>query len=584
MNSMKIELNGVLITGRVDGTDNFEVTLRREDNFGRTARSFSTELVFFDDGYSILKAALIDPVNGFGLKVDVKIFDDCCSEPVFVGVIRGDAIDWCEPECSISSQVIEEQLSYNCIESKVLNTDLDRNERVDLLYCIEGRPKFIHIVLGILLSILGFVVSTVLLPFVVVILVIAALVYFVCSVVCVLPLTDCTQDDCDDSQSNPSNTVDLIQDLIDETVGLFDTCNRKHPSGILRDYIKRTCQDCNLQFQSSILNDPSSIYYNTVLWSAQVEKGVSNSITSTELIAENTPLETLQTLFDNILKPTFNADFAIVGNTLIFERKDYFNTTVQWIDAEQLLNDGRIAENKICFSWIDRERFAFGRFEYNLDALDIIGNEAKLRFNDIVEFNIPFSPTQSGQYNVSLPLSPARFRSDDVDNEGTIFEILEFFQGGLLNLIFGGQFTNQNNKSMLLNNHCGFNYKLLIWDGDDLEFGTVKNNYSDAFTGGPVFVDGANVDPDDRFNYPFWFKENNLNNLYSLFHYIDDPRNPSSTQFNFNFTFQFNCSDLSSFDWSKTIRLPKNGTIVNGRVKEVKINFINRTMSVNGIV
>lgn len=586
MTNMKIELNGVLITGRVDGTENFEVTLRREDNFGRTARSFSSELVFFDDGYQILKTNLIDPVNGYGLKVDVKIFDDCCSEPVFQGVIRGDAIDWCEPDCSITTQVIEEDLAYNCLQSKVIPREpLNMsNDFVNLLYCIEGRPKFLHIIGAILLSIIGFIVSTVLLPFVLVIILIAGFVYVICSIVCFLPLTDCTQDDCDDSQVNPANTVDLIQDLIDETVGFFDTCNRKHPSVLLRKYIEQGCQQCGLSFSSSILNNPSSIYYNTVLWAASVEKGVSNTIASPDLIAQNWPIETMETFLDNVLKPTFNGDYAIVGNTLVFERKDYFNSTTQWIDGEQLLTDGRIADNQICYSWIDRERWAFGRFEYNVDALDIIGNEAKLRFNDIVDFNVPYSPTQTGQLNVSLPLSPARFRSDDVDNEGTIFDILEVFQGGFLNLIFGAQFANQNKKAMLLNNHCGFNYKLLIWDGVNKEFSTVRNNYSDSFCGGAVIVDGQVVDPDDRFNYPFWFKENNANNLYSLFHYIDDPRNPTATQFNFNFTFQFDCSDLNAFDWSKTVRLPKNGSIVFGRVKEVKINFINRTMSVQGIV
>ena len=332
------------------------------------------------------------------------------------------------------------------------------------------------------------------------------------------------------------------------------------------------------------MTDPYSIYFNSVLWAASVEKGKPNQIISQDLIAENWPIETMETFLDNVMKPTFNADYALVGNTLVFERKDFFNTTTQWIDSEQLLNDSRIVDNQVCFSWIDRERWAFGRFEYNVDALDIIGNEAKLRFNDIVDFNVPYNPTQTGQLNVSLPLSPARFRSDDVDNEGTIFNILEAFQGGLLLLIFGGQFANQNKKSMLLNNHCGFNYKLLIWDGQDREFSIIKNDYSDTFTGGPVLVDGVNVDPDDRFNYPFWFKENNANNLYSLFHYIDDPRNPSASQFNFKFTFQFDCSDLTSFDWSKTIRLTKNGSVVFGRVREVKINFIDRTMSIQGIV
>jgi hypothetical protein len=331
------------------------------------------------------------------------------------------------------------------------------------------------------------------------------------------------------------------------------------------------------------LNDPASIYFNTLLWSAPVEKGILNSIPSGGLIEQNKPIETLQTLLDNVLKPTFNGDYQIVGNTLIFERRDFFQSTSTWIDAEQMLNNGNIIDNQICYSWIDRERYAFGRFEYSMDALDIIGNEAKLRFNDIVEWNIPYNITQSGQYQNILPISMARFRGDDVDNEGTIFDFLSIYQGGLINVFFGGIFSNDENQ-MMLNNHCGFNYKLLIWDGANMDSGKIVHEFDQSFTGGPVLVDGATIDDDDLFNYPFWFKEENTNNLYSLFHYIDDPRLPGTTQFNFNFSFPFSCQQLADFDFNKVVRLPKNGSIVYGRVKEVKINFINRTISVSGIV
>jgi hypothetical protein len=584
---MKILLNGALITGRVDGVNNFEITLRREDVAGKSARSFSSELTFYDDGYNIIKTQLINPSNGYGKKVDVKIYDDCCSEPVFEGYIRGDAIDWCEPACSVTANVVEIDDAYSCLESKpisLLNSALlsDR-DYVDVPYCIEHRPKFVQIVIAILLSLIGNILSAVLFPFLLLIILIAGIIYVICSIVCFLPLTDCTQDDCDDSQINPAVLLDTLEDAVEDTIGFFDTCNRKHPSGLLRQYIKTTCSFCGLNFQSSILNDPSSIYYNTLLWSAPVEKGVLNTTPFPDMIEANKPIETLQTLFDNILKPTFNGDYQIVGNTLIFERRDFFQSTTTWIDAEQLLNNGQIIDNQICYSWIDKERWAFGRFEYSMDALDIIGNEAKLRYNDIVEWNIPFNITQSGQYQNILPISMARFRGDDVDSEGTIYDILSFWQGGLLNIFFSGLFSAGGDE-MLLNNHCGFNYKLLIWDGVDMYNGKIKHYYDDAFTGGPVIVDGNPVDIDDRYNYPYWFKEDNTNNLYSLFHYIDDPRLPGTTQFDFSFTFPFTCGDLTNFDFNKVVRLPKNGTIVFGRVKEVKINFINRTMAVSGIV
>lgn len=584
MNSnMKITFNNSLLTGRIDGTETFEVTLRRNDDAGKTTRSFSSELTFYDDGYQSIKTLLIDDPFGFNKKIDVKIYDSCCSEPVFVGIIRGDSLDWCEPDCSVTANVIENERNYDCIESTPIKGQFIANP-VYVNYCLEGRPKWWHIVLGFLIALVGNLVSSLLLPFVIVILVISGLFFVICSIVCAIPFTPCDQDTCDDAGFSPNAIFDILLDSMSFLVGYFDTCNKKHPSGLVRQYMANLCGTCALNFQSSILTDPSSPYYNTLLFSATIEKGVNNQNFIDDMIVDNNPIETGQTFLDNLLKPTFNGDWQIVGNTLYFERKDFFMSNATWIDSETLMNEDRIVDRKICFSWIDDERFAFGRYEYVPDAIDIIGNEAMKRYSDIVEWNVPYNPIQKGQKVNTLPFSPARFRSDGVDGEGTIFEILSVLQGGLLNLIFGGQLTGGNTNSLLMNQHTAMNYKLLIWDGVDRENATIKHDYPNSFTGGPVVVDGETIPSSNLFNYPLWFKEGYTNNLYSNFHYIDNPRLPSARNFNFDFEFQFNCSDLTNFDFSKTVRIMQNGTAKNGQVKEVKINFINRTMSVSGIV
>ena len=152
-----------------------------------------------------------------------------------------------------------------------------------------------------------------------------------------------------------------------------------------------------------------------------------------------------------------------------------------------------------------------------------------------------------------------------------------------MNVFFGGALSDYTS-AMLVNDDTGFNYKLLIWDGASMTSGSVRDNYPDSFTGGPVIVNGNNVPPSARQNYPFWFKEHNANNLYTLFHYIDDPRNPTATQFQFDFSFEFSCSDLTNFDWSKTVRMYKNGSVVFGQITEVKLNFVTRLATVSGIV
>lgn len=587
MNSMKVTFNGTLITGRIDGMDTFDVTLRQNDASGQTARSFTSELTFYDDGYDLIKTLLIDSPTGFTNKIDVKIFDDCCSQAVFKGVIKGDSIDWCEPDCSATANIIEDTPQIDCVQSKVIDIDLinivgEPTKIVQINYCLEGRPKWWHVAIGFIIALISFLVSVILIPFIVVIMIISSVIYILCSIVCAIPFTDCNQNTCDSSQINPSNTWDLMEEGITELLAFFDTCNRKHPSGLVREYINHVCVQCGLTFQSSILNDPSSTYYNSVLFAAGVEKGNPENLPFPDLIAGNKPIETLETFLDNILKPVFNSEWRVSGNNLIFERKDYFFTTTQWIDTEMLLAQNRIVDNKICYSWIDRERWAFGRFEYQPDSIDIIGNEAMPRYNDIVDW---YSGTwQKGQYIDSLPIGAARFRSDGVDGEGTVFEIMGAIQGGFWALFFGANFLGSNNDALLMNQHTAMNYKLLLWDGVSDENSVIQHHFDESFTGGPVLVNGETIDASNLWNYPFWFKAENTNNLYSNFHFIDDPRVGSSQKFNFDFTFEFTCDDLTNFQFSKSIRLVQNGNVKFGQISEVKVNFINRTMTVSGIV
>lgn len=130
-----------------------------------------------------------------------------------------------------------------------------------------------------------------------------------------------------------------------------------------------------------------------------------------------------------------------------------------------------------------------------------------------------------------------------------------------------------------MNQHTAFNYKFLIYDPLSGTEGEIRHNYPDAYTGGPV-----GVDVDKRFNYPFWFREGRAGNLYSFYHYIDDPRLPSSLQFDFTFTFKYNCSQLADFSFDKTIRLVKGGAVVFGKVNELQVDHTKKTITVNGEV
>lgn len=584
---MKIELNNTLITGRVDGLEDIQLTIRQQDEEGRIAKSFSSELEFWDDGFTILKTNLIDNPNGFAAEVTVKIWDECCvGDPIFEGVIKGDAIDWCEPGCSIRANVVENSPEVNCIRSTLIwdnHAGFLSQPRIPIRYCLETRPEFFQFVivfLAFIVNIIFFVILLALIPVIFIIISIIGAICLVISAIC--SIFGCSVPNCNTSLTNPVSAINDIISAFNDLNESIIACGRFHPSAFLRDYISNVCSKCGLTWSSSILNNPASAYWNTVVLTAQVKKGRKKNDTNFTLITENLPVATLSTLLEDYIVTTFNADWRIVGSTLFIERKDFFASTTTWVDTEQIHNQGDLVDDQICYSWIDKERFAFGRFEYQPDAQEYIGNEAKERYNDIIDFNVPYNPAQSGELIRSLPLSPARHRDDGIDLD--VYSFFESALGGVINAIFFGAFGTYK-KSLLTNHHTAFNFKFLIWDpSSGTTNSTVKNYYPNSVTGGPVIVNGNVVPDDERFNYPFWFHEQNPGNLYTNFHYIDDPRIPGSQQFNFEFEFKFNCTQFNDFSFDKVVKLIKNGGIVNGIPRELTVDFRKRTIKVKGIV
>jgi len=229
-----IEIDGNLITGRIDGTENFSVTIRRADEAGRLSKSFSSELTFYDDGYNYIKTNLIDDPNGFSKSVKVKVYDDCCREAVFEGIIKGDSLDWCEPGCYVTANLVEDESVVNCVRSTIIwdNFDgfLNKSQPV-VRYCIEMRPNFIQYILIGLAFQLNLIFFSVLLAIIPAIFVIFGIIYLVCNLIATIcrgisirfrilgrtvtirigPF--CDPPDCEDGFTNPINVINQIIDI-----------------------------------------------------------------------------------------------------------------------------------------------------------------------------------------------------------------------------------------------------------------------------------------------------------------------------------------------------------------------------------
>ena len=585
--NMKIEFNGALITGRIDGLESFKVTIENKTDDNRIAKQFSSELTFYDDGYDLIKANLIDDPNGFTNKIDVKIYDDCCKEAVFEGVIRGDSIDWCDPICSVTANIIQEEEAINCVKSTLIWDNhagfLNQNHPA-IRYCLELRPAFIQVLILWLAFILNTVILAVIIPMIAVIFVIFGIIYIICSIISAIAsvIPGVSGPDCNDGWTNPINVINNILDAFDNLQDQLIGCGRFHPSPYVRDYIQNACSKCGLTFQSSILNDPASIYYNLAYMSAEVEKGRKQTSTNYKLIEGNEPLFTLELFLSDVVAPLFAAKWEVANGVLILEREDFFQNTGTWVNSFDLDQDDRLVDGVVCYNWIDEDRAAFGRFEYTKDGQEYIGNEASPRFNDIVDWNNPPNSMQSGEYKFITPTAPSRFRDDDIEQD--VYSYFATALGGVINAAFGGAFS-ESQFFLLMNQHTTFAGKFLILEDSTAQStNLVRRNYSNAFAGGNVQEDGVTIASDARFNYPLWFKEENENNLYSLFHYIRNPRDPGAQNFEFEFEFVFTCSEYQSFDFTKSVEIVKSQQVLNGVVQKIEVDFVKRLIKVNGIV
>jgi hypothetical protein len=547
-----IELNGERIYDLVGGLKSVSVSQDADNEGGTPPRKFSKEMKFFGRAKEIVFEELIDVENGANKEISFSLYDDCCSSPNggpyvhFVGVIRGDNVDWCDGDCHVSATASEDTSQIDCLESTVIydNTfGFQSKEHPRINYCLEFRPGIMHD----LFIILGFSVLMIFQPFRLLVLGFDLLIRLVDAIPGVKfkePL-----------KGGFSAELTDVNDMIKEAI---TGCGRQHPSPLIRDYLENVCKVCGLSYNSSILTDPASDYYNTVMLNAPVEKGDRKNSNFKE---ENAPIFS-GTDYLGLINQVFNTQYIIENGTVLQERRDHLkNLLGTWIDYNKIKAEGRLKKN-LCNTWNGDEKPSFARFEYSQDATDWVGNEAKNYYNDIVEWNKPYSSAQKGSKQVLLPLSMPRFRNDGLDRD-----VLSFWDW----LPFIGPVLKGHDNALIMNNGTCFYPKFLIWDGESTE-----NSFVKKFDG--------------KYNWPLTFSEENNakgtvqstrkpnTNLYPRFWEIDNPRTSETQGFDWSFEFYYTCEELRTYNINKSVKLPKG----DGAIKSFEVRIEEQTIKVSG--
>lgn len=595
--------------------DKSAITIRRDDEDGNLAYSFSGEIVFQRSAYQYLYQKLIIGEDGiFGqascAQVNVKVYDDCCKitdvdgqivdKEVFNGKIMGDAIEFCDGNCEITTNIMASD-DYTEIVTCLKSTYVYQNDFVYedgkrfqqrehpfIRYCIAMQPTFIHD----LFFILGIGVVAGLVPVLAIVGTIVTTINVVIAGINVIPGVNIPYIGGDIS------FFDDVFTILDFVNKYIMGCGNGHPAPFVRDYVRNVCEICGLQFKSSILNNPDSAYYNVMRLDAPVSKGTENY---TSFIWDNKPLLTGHD-FMAWLCLVFDGKFKIVDRDLIFEHRSYFKNTEVWLDLSAgVIDEGNII--KVCYKYPNKPKPAFGQFQITQDGMDWVGNEAKVFYEDIVAWGEPIEkyPCFEGIDKRILPFGPARFRFDGISRDVPSFwSNFVLAMGGpflipLYNLLKDEKYKN----ALYLPQEKCFEPKLLIWDGFSelreakvlrfpVEFASWLENPLFVSPSGGVYLHPIGTD-DLLYNHPMWVnagigsqsRDVNTNetpirkpyfpvNLYTKFWYWEDSRRQATAGFQYTAEIiRTGCDELDGLSFEKVVLLPHGQT---GSIQEVTIS------------
>jgi hypothetical protein len=568
---LHIKINGTPIQGRIEGLEDFTLNYSRDSETGRTQKSYTNQLKFYDDGFAIIYPLMVANPNGLNQSATVEVWDDCCNAPVYRDlIIRGDMVDFCANDCFVTCRLTRQDpddLIYQCLNKYEISSNKNGyfNQPPSgqpkfplVVYCNELRPNWLMAYLIVLGIFLGFVYKSIFITLFGLIVSISLILIGICASLKAIEKFinwfvpgnpfDCTPPVCDQILQDPTFLLNELKEIYDLLIQNFIGCGRKHPTPLYRQYIENACQICGInQFNSSILNDPNSEYYNALYFNAPADAGDRQSV---GYISENRPTAIISSWLDTIAKD-FNARWWISQNQLYFERKDFFLSQPVIYDAVVNASTGDILEG-VCFTYNEGKLFSSIKVEALMDALDDVGNEDRNRYT--VYFDYGSNPNWEGANKKALSYSPARFRDDGVE-----FDVLSFFGNSkFVNFLFGGQLTGTD-QYLLMSKGTASNPKMLIWDGQSYTDAIIRKY--NGVQNMPAMVNSGQSD------------------LYDKFHRIDDPNQNPFRFWNAEFTVRANCQLVQQLDVNRTVRLSTPyGAVVNARINQINANLGERTI------
>lgn len=610
--ALRIIMDGALID-REDHSnfDNAELVIQRSAEDGTQEFGFSAGVTFYGSAYNYIYDKLVLASNPQEAAIKVDIIDDCCNDRlIYQGELNTESLDWCADSCEITADIQERDLDaekLGCVEStRVWDNRLGFQQQPHPFFwhCTESRPLFVQDIIMIFTIHFTYFILPVFLVIgylITMVNIIITVINVVIGVINAIPGVP-NIDKIDRIGDGDISFFDDVAGWITEMNTRASGCKFGHPAPLVRSYIQNVCDICGVSFSSTILNTPfrddgtPNPYYNLCWLEAPVDKGKRDYTT---WIDDNKPLLTGSAMLEKLRKP-FYANWKIIDGVLYFETEDFFDVAGSWFDATNL-DDERIIE--LCFTYQKDTPPAFTTFQWTVDGVDWVGNEAKALYNDIVDWNPPGTVNKRlrGEQQWLIEFSPARFRSDGISRTipETYKDIAQLLGGSLLaDLLIDPKYDN----ALILPQDLTFIPKLLIWDGES-PFTRAKVIRTPG-AGGTVGIGPGGIFPgtfdntDYYYNYPMYVaaadnpavqvgevardaeigellvrKVYIPGNLFDNYLYKLDPKQELEAGYRFELRLNRDCKLLDEIDFEKTIKLPvPGGQTLNGTMSEVRIS------------
>lgn len=557
-----------------DGTD--------PDSLG-IDRNIASTIEPFGILHNYLRAWLIDNTYSSVNTVLVKITDIVCNKFMGYWLIKTDNLNWQNGgDCKLSISLIEYAPKTDCLKATTItdnsslsygwfpkNGIVPGNIHPKFAYCIDIKPAVLQNFIGVFAqSIVMFLWSMVI------------------GIVSILQVIQWVVNFFGLGWTPATDFENQFNSYLKDIMGGYLECERRHPSPFVRNYFINPCHVCGLTFESTILNDNSSIYYGLAHLQANVKKGVKAG-DAKDWIWDNAPLHNAIS-YAYSLKGLFNAKYGVKNGVFYFERKDYYPVGIVFdfsgADSARLLDF-------IQYSNTGEKKPATQNLEYALDAIDVSGNEARHRYNGAKGWNINNNPLLDGIDQIDVTdYAAARHTLDGIDKEVS-FNILNKQYGWFAHYL-------------LLEKGVTDRGKLLIWDGSSpmheaLTIRKVLDDWNMSQYNSDWIYDHAlmnnNLNNYYIYNWPMLYDPNQTPpdnaNLYHNFHSIDDPNLATLKTIQWKARIELCCDALNSLIYDNTggdgitarlgeLVILDNGS--KGEIRSITVNYEKNEILIDG--